>query len=298
MKIVLAMDTSSASQAALEEIAARPWPVDSCFEVVGVVEPSHLWTTSEVALEAERCARETIDRAVERLRDANKEASGAVFSGDPKTVILDRARGADLLVVGSQGGSQGGSRGGSRRASPVARFLLGNVAATAMRYAPCSVEIARPRKKTGNFRILLATDGSPFSEQAAKSIASRLWPDGTEVLVLSAVELILPSARAMFEVPLIDTAFLEKARGEAMQHSQDAVARAREILSATGVSVGESISVLADAPKAVILQEARAWGADLIVLGSHGHHGMDRFLVGSVSEYVATHAECSVEVVR
>ena len=294
MKIVLAMDTSSASQAALEEIAARPWPADSCFEIVGVVEPSHLWTTSEVALEAERCARETIDRAVERLRGANKEAGGAVFSGDPKTVILDRARGADLLVVGSQGGS----RGGSRRASPVARFLLGNVAATAMRYAPCSVEIARARKKTGNFRILLATDGSPFSEQAAKSIASRPWPDGTEVLVLSAVELILPSARAMFEVPLIDTAFLEKARGEAMQHSQDAVARAREILSATGVSVGESISVLADAPKAVILQEARTWGADLIVLGSHGHHGMDRFLVGSVSEYVATHAECSVEVVR
>jgi nucleotide-binding universal stress UspA family protein len=51
-------------------------------------------------------------------------------------------------------------------------------------------------------------------------------------------------------------------------------------------------------PRAVILDAAKTWGSDLIVLGSHGRRGMDRFLMGSVSEAVAIHAHCSVEVVR
>jgi nucleotide-binding universal stress UspA family protein len=51
-------------------------------------------------------------------------------------------------------------------------------------------------------------------------------------------------------------------------------------------------------PRTMILDTAKTWGADLIVLGSHGRRGMDRFLMGSVSEAVAIHAHCSVEVVR
>jgi nucleotide-binding universal stress UspA family protein len=48
----------------------------------------------------------------------------------------------------------------------------------------------------------------------------------------------------------------------------------------------------------VILDEAERWGADLIVLGSHGYRAFKRFLLGSVSQAVATHAPCSVEIVR
>ena len=51
-------------------------------------------------------------------------------------------------------------------------------------------------------------------------------------------------------------------------------------------------------PKEIILQEAAEWPADLIVLGSHGNSGLTRFLLGSTSEAVATHAPCSVEVIR
>jgi nucleotide-binding universal stress UspA family protein len=50
--------------------------------------------------------------------------------------------------------------------------------------------------------------------------------------------------------------------------------------------------------KDVILDEAETWGADLIVVGSHGYHGLRRFLLGSVSQAVAAHAPCSVEIVR
>ena len=290
MKILLAMDTSSASQDALDGIASRPWPSGSSVEVVSVAEPSHLWTTSEVAEEGGHRAREVVQRAVEQLKGKSLAAAGEALSGDPKTIILDRAKsmGADFVVVGSHG------------ASAIKRFLLGNVAASVLRYAPCSVEVVRARSGTagGGMKVLLATDGSKHSAAAGKSIAERPWPSGTEVRVLSAVELILPATRALLEPPFIDSAFIEAARVDAMQRAQDAVIAATETLSATGLSLSESISVLVDAPKAIIVGEAASWGADLVVLGSHGLSGIDRFLLGSVSEWVAMHAECSVEVIR
>jgi nucleotide-binding universal stress UspA family protein len=287
MKILLALDTSTAS-CALEELVARPWPTDSSVEVLSVVVPSHLWTTSEVAQEAARRAEDVVERSAEQLRHKGWEATGATLSGDPKTAILDRVReiGADFLIVGSNG---------------VSGLLLGNVAATTLRYAPCSVEIVRARVKNegqDGMKVLLATDGSEYSEQAARSIMERPWPVATEVRVLSAVELILPATRAFLELPLADSAFMESARGEAMKRSQDAIARAVQILSSTALAVSESISVLWDKPKTIILDEATRWGADLIVMGSHGRRGLDRFLLGSVSEAVATHAKCSVEVIR
>ena len=48
----------------------------------------------------------------------------------------------------------------------------------------------------------------------------------------------------------------------------------------------------------MILDEAQRWGADLIVVGSHGYRAWERFLLGSVSQMVVSHAKCSVEVVR
>ena len=48
----------------------------------------------------------------------------------------------------------------------------------------------------------------------------------------------------------------------------------------------------------MILDVAEEWGADLIVVGSHGYRALKRFLLGSVSHSVVSHAKCSVEVVR
>lgn len=294
MKILVAVDTSSAGQTVLAAIAGRTWPVNSSFDVVSVVEPSHLWTTEDVAQEAGRHAADIVRRAVERLQAVKLNVTGLnvtgmVLTGDPKAILVDWARSnaADLVMLGPHGVSGG------------ARSPLGNVAANVLRHAPCSVEIVREKLGEGSFRVLLATDASEHSERAAQSIADRPWPAGTEIRVLSAVELILPPVRAMFEPGILDSAFLEKARGEAMERAQKAIAWAEERLNDKGLNVSESISVLLDTPRAIILKEAEEWGAGLIVLGSHGHRGMvDRFLVGSTSETVAMQAACSVEVIR
>ena len=103
------------------------------------------------------------------------------LKGDAKRVILDRAKEtkADFVFVGSQG------------VSALTHFLLGNVASAVVSHAPCSVEIVRAKKGKlpGVHKILLATDGSEFSERAARSIAERPWPAGTEIEVMSVVEL-------------------------------------------------------------------------------------------------------------
>jgi nucleotide-binding universal stress UspA family protein len=185
-------------------------------------------------------------------------------------------------------------------ASGLAKFFLGRVASSVLSHAPCSVEIVRIRdgKLPGVRKILLATDGSEFSERAARSVAERPWPAGAEIEVFSVVELHLGAAQALFEPPYTGNDQLELQRAQGMKRAEEAVASAVEILSKTFPKVSESISVLLNGPKSVIIDEAGKWDADLIVVGSHGHRGIERFLLGSVSEGVALHAKCSVEVIR
>jgi nucleotide-binding universal stress UspA family protein len=59
-----------------------------------------------------------------------------------------------------------------------------------------------------------------------------------------------------------------------------------------------STEVITGSTKRTIVEEAEDWGADLIVVGSHGYHNWERMLLGSVSQSVAAHAPCSVLIVR
>jgi nucleotide-binding universal stress UspA family protein len=51
-------------------------------------------------------------------------------------------------------------------------------------------------------------------------------------------------------------------------------------------------------PEFEIVEEAKEWRSDLIVIGSHGYTGFKRLVLGSVAQSVVGHAPCSVEVVR
>jgi nucleotide-binding universal stress UspA family protein len=144
--------------------------------------------------------------------------------------------------------------------------------------------------------ILLATDGSDCSKAAVDAVAERPWPEGSEVKIISAVEIpYVPTTEAWV---LPDSYYNEleaAAKAQAEEAIKDAVAR---IKSGEAAGLAISTDILNGSPKDVILDEAEKWGADLIVLGSHGYSGWQRFLLGSVSHAVATHARCSVEIVR
>ena len=145
-------------------------------------------------------------------------------------------------------------------------------------------------------RILIAVDGSPFSDAALEQVARRPWPAGSKVLVLTAFEVPLAATPDIWTLPVEYFEQVERSvRLRADSVMESAVARLKAALE-PGIEVkGECV---AGAPSRVILDEAENWKADLIVVGSHGYPAWERLLLGSVSQAVVSHARCSVEVAR
>jgi len=147
-------------------------------------------------------------------------------------------------------------------------------------------------------RILLAIDGSKHSEAAAQALSERPWPPETTIRVLSVVQSaraaapFFPESQVNYEMAtlrLVDAAEkLVMQKAEAIGNSDSS--REAGVKAETTVRQGD--------PRSEIVTEARDWGADLVVLGSHGRTGIKRLVMGSVAEYVVRHAPCSVEVAR
>jgi nucleotide-binding universal stress UspA family protein len=143
-------------------------------------------------------------------------------------------------------------------------------------------------------KSLLAIDGSKYSQAAAQNLISAFRAQSTEVLVLQVVE------------PLIFSAPPQMAHGYAPETAarlQDQLKQARESVSRTVETVRKAgfkadSRVVENEVRTGILDVAAEWHADLIVLGSHGEKSVRKFLLGSVAEFVARHAHCSVLVVR
>jgi nucleotide-binding universal stress UspA family protein len=292
MKILLALDLSAGSQVAVNEVAMRPWPAETSIQVIGVADTEKLPFAPSVVEEILARTHVTINGAAERLKSAGLAAQPRVVSGDPRTIIPERAKeiGADLVIVGAHS------------TAGVAGFLLGSVAKAVIRMAPCSVEVARRTHRAPGhhpgMRVLLAVDESDYSTGAARSIAARPWPEGTEIRVMSVVDLAPTFLQSAFEPPFVDPQGMEELRQQAVARAESSITRAREILTDAGLRTSEHLSVLLEDPKKSILDEAKSWGAELIVVGSHGRRGFQRFLLGSVSEGVAMHATCTVDIIR
>lgn len=143
MKILLCVDTSDNSEAAVRTVAAQCHPQETEVRVFHVLQPVTLSAapqmdpmyTPELAIEGSE-ARKLVDCVADQLRKAGFRAQPVVAKGDIRESIVNAAEQwqADLIVVGSHG------RGGSLR-----RMLLGSVAEFVARQAPCSVLIARSR---------------------------------------------------------------------------------------------------------------------------------------------------------
>jgi nucleotide-binding universal stress UspA family protein len=145
-------------------------------------------------------------------------------------------------------------------------------------------------------KILLATDGSECSKAAVNSVAERPWPEGSKVKIVSAMEIPYAPTTEAWALPESYYKELERVAKERAEAAVDyAVERFR-----SGKPSGLEITteIRSGSAREIILDEAEKWDADLIVLGSHGYKGWQRFLLGSVSHAVATHARCSVEIVR
>jgi nucleotide-binding universal stress UspA family protein len=294
MKVLLAIDSSHASQEVISAAASRPWPADTIFCVISFVDIGRWEGLPALVEDAKHELQSLVKGATDKLIQSGHEAFSEVHVGFPKNAIPQYAKqwGADLVMVGSHG------------RSALTRFLLGSVAQAVIRTSPCTVEVVRHHpgytSPLHGRKILLATDGSECSAKAVDSVAHRPWPANSQIRVISVVELLtlenqLTASPLSSQYP---ASLLESVWKEARTRAEKSVVDARKVLTVAGLNLNDSNATPVGEPRTLILDEAKTWGADLIVLGSHGKHGLDRLLLGSVSESVALYAHCSVEVVR
>jgi nucleotide-binding universal stress UspA family protein len=144
-------------------------------------------------------------------------------------------------------------------------------------------------------KVLLAIDGSPHSDVAVMQVAKQPWPRNSAIEILTVIHPTIP----MFPEPTLVIA------ASSVQQAEELRQRAPLLLDAASEQIGGSApdltvttKILDGAPAHVIVEEARQWGADLIVLGSHGYGFVRRMLLGSVAGAVVANAPCSVQVVR
>ncbi len=139
-------------------------------------------------------------------------------------------------------------------------------------------------------KILLAVDGSKFSAAALQMVIAQIRPQGTEVLVLHVVEPITFSLS-----PQMAAGYAPELESQ-VKDGRELVEREAQRLRAAGFMADSAVEKGDIRDK--IIDAAAEWCADLIVMGSHGRRGVQRFLLGSGAEHVARHAQCSVEIVR
>ena len=287
MKVLLAVDSPSTLDILLNEVTARSWPSGTEARVVSVVDdgevPLKAWReggyeASTVRREMSRRGEQISALAVERLRQIGIPARVVFMRGNPEFLISFAARkwGADLIMIRAHNRKDFRSR------------LLGSVAKSVLESAPCSVEVVRARvanEPARGLRVLLATDGSVASTAAVEAIAEVSWPENTEVRVVSAVNPMVYSAEE-----------LGLTGGTGTDHAHRAIGHAVQVLSAAPFKI--SAEVIAGRAARRIVERAKDWDADLIVLGTNERRGLSRLLFGSTSAAVANGAHCSVRVVR
>lgn len=134
-----------------------------------------------------------------------------------------------------------------------------------------------------NMKILIAVDGSSFSSEVVEIVAlCRFWQDGTELRLLTVVE------------PAPISEHQEQFEHQSRMILMERVNRLKAALPSCSI-VG---TVQVGDPAATIVDVAKEWPADLIVIGSHGDAGVKRLHPGSVAANVVNDAPCSVEVIK
>ena len=280
-KLLIAYDGSPCSDAALYDLryAGLPATLEAVVVTVAFVflppevgAPDDLLSPSlaEMVRPAQAHAEDAVRQALE-IAELGAQRARSDFPGwtvrseadgdSPAWGVIKLADrfAVDLIVLGSHGHSSVGGR-----------LILGSVSQRVLYEAECSVRVARCSAQPDGprpVRIVIGFDGSESAKASADVIASRVWPEGSEVRVIVTDNSLMPAIGSV-------------------------VAKVRS----AGLSISE---VYSDSdPATALLKEAEEWRADSIFLGASDVHGIQHILRGSVSSAVAANARCSVEVVR
>lgn len=295
MRILFATDGSRSADRARDLLRRLSWPVGTRFLVVCALEPrgelfAAPWMMpaanelDSVESELLRHGDVTLDDAARALEAPGREVERLTLRGRPASAIVEEARAwtADLLVLGNRGHG------------PIASMVLGSVSAEVVDHAPCPVLVVRD-SEVGS--IVFAEDGSPGAARASSVLRNWEVFRGLPVDVVSVAETAVPWNAGM-AAGLYDEVMVSYAHDvEAAREGTRALAhRSSNELQLAGVAAVPHL--LEGDPAHEIVEFARARPRSLVVVGTRGHGGLARLVLGSVARNVLLHAPGSVLVVR
>jgi nucleotide-binding universal stress UspA family protein len=298
-RVVVGVDGSSGSRGALVYALIAAGRRVARLEVVAAYPETLVWTGGYPldvpdmdAVRDDAATRATAFLAEVRADPAVVAATGAtavdarvvVVAGRAVEVLLHRALGADLLVVGSRG------RGAMRSA------LLGSVALHCVSNPPCPVVVVRPQPVSVPPavppRVVVGVDGSPASRAALLAAVDEAARTGAELDVVAAYVL----TDYWVDLGSVLLPSVEQIRADLQRRTDDQVAA---VLAARpgGAAVPPVTTHLVEGAAGEVLVH-QALGADLLVVGSAGRGAVRGLLLGSVALHCAMHGTGPVMVVH
>lgn len=293
MKILFAIDGSHCSKEAIATALTTRCPAGTELMVISAVDfledlPSLEGIKEKEIAEAEKLVHQT----VQQLRETHPHAvvTGVVRDGYAYEEILATCKEwqPDLLMLGSHG------------RSGISFLLTGSISRAMLQEAPCAVRVIRARSEEHTQsdinNVILALDDSEFSKIMVDHVLEFPWSEYTTFKCVNVVDKIHRGLLTEAEITPAEVL---------SEHYNDMVAGSKAWLEVASQKLNNKFGkrvakaeVLLGEPRQALLELAKSWPADLIIMGSHGRRGIERAILGSVSEAVAVHAPCSVEIIR
>lgn len=284
-RILLSTDGSNFSEGAIREAIRIAKRCSSKLSAISVIEtnPEFEALAPQYLEKQEKSARESLEAIRDRAKKEGIDCSYSVFDGeDAYKVVVSEAEKAkiSLIVMGRRG------------RTGLSRLVMGSTTARVIGHAPCNVLVVPRAAEIAFKNIVVATDGSRFSNAAVSEAIGLAKRNGAALTVISVVpsEFLAPTD---IELGMTQREMIaEKEMKEAEKNAKTV----KEAAQKEGVAV--TAFVMSGKPADAIVEAAKDKKADLVVVGSHGRTGMDRLLMGSVAERVIVLSSCAVLVVK
>ncbi|NCO68735.1 MAG: universal stress protein [Nitrospirae bacterium CG_4_10_14_0_8_um_filter_41_23] len=265
-KLLLSTDGSEFSEGAVRESINLAKTCGSKLYTVSVIEvnPEFVALAPQVVKKFEKETRVHLESIKTRASNEGVDCEIIAHEGEePFQYIVDEAakNNVEMIIMGRRG------RIGLKR------LMMGSVTARVIGYAPCKVLVVPKAAKVTYKNILVATDGSKYSEAASREAISIAKRTGSDLIVLSVAT-----------------------KDENLPAAKRSVNEVKKIAEKEGIRI--EVLTTKGMPYEVIVKTAKEKDAGVIVVGSYGRTGIKRLLMGSVTARVIGHAECPVLVVK
>lgn len=217
----------------------------------------------------------------------------ALFKGKCRSVSSELASGSTAMTIESIARNEGHDMTVlvPRERHGAGRFFGGSVSAKVVQHAPGTVLIIR-NKPTKLSNVLFGHDGSVNSAHAIAAACSMFRINETsKATLVHAVDIAEPLKL------LGPVEFVGQLEQNLLMEGETYLAAGEKLLADGGVK-NIDLQLIEDDPASGMITMAKDSSADLVVIGAQGHSAVQHFLIGSVSQKIATHVSCSVAVVK